>query len=172
LTPDKKRADQHEASLRLKPKQLFARIEELRQKGEATFSYKLFDEYPVKSFEEKMHLPSVSGKSQRFFDASKTRENLEPAKYEIDLHIEKLTDKPGELNNFEKLTLQLKTFEKYLDLAIAHHQSAMIVIHGIGSGKLRDELHEILRLRKGVKSFVNQYHPAYGYRATEIFFEY
>ena len=48
LTPDKNKAEYYEASIKLKPKQVFTRIEEVRQKGEATFSYKLFDEYPGK----------------------------------------------------------------------------------------------------------------------------
>jgi len=46
LTPDKKKADHVERSLKLKPRQVFTRIEEIRKKGEATFSYKLFDDYP------------------------------------------------------------------------------------------------------------------------------
>ena len=70
------------------------------------------------------------------------------------------------------LTLQLQTLEKWIDIAVAHHQSSMVVIHGVGSGKLRDEIHEVLRMRREVKSFVNQYHPRYGYGATEIFFHY
>ena len=37
---------------------------------------------------------------------------------------------------------------------------------------LRDEIHEILRHKKEVKTFVNQYHSSYGYGATEIYFQY
>ncbi len=48
LQPEKNKVDHYEASLKLKPKQLFARIEEIRLKGEATFSYKLFEIYPDK----------------------------------------------------------------------------------------------------------------------------
>jgi dsDNA-specific endonuclease/ATPase MutS2 len=55
---------------------------------------------------------------------------------------------------------------------LAHHQSQLIVIHGVGSGRLRDEIHDLLRLKKEVKSFVNQYHPSFGYGATEIYFQY
>ncbi|HEX6191742.1 MAG TPA: Smr/MutS family protein, partial [Chitinophagaceae bacterium] len=62
--------------------------------------------------------------------------------------------------------------EKYLDLAMAHHLPSMIVIHGVGTGKLRDEVHEILKYRRGVKTFVNQYDPRFGYGATEVFFQY
>ena len=172
VTPNKKKADYFETSLKLKPKQIFNRIEELKKKGEATFSYKLLDNYPDKAEDSAMDIPSLSGAGYRIYEASQARQHLEPAKYEVDLHIEKLTANWESMDSFEKLTLQIRTFEKYLDLAIAHHQNAMIAIHGVGTGKLRDEIHEILRLRREVKTFVNQYHPAYGYGATEIYFQY
>lgn len=172
LVPDKNKADYYESTLKLKPKQVFARIEQLKQKGEATFSYKLFDEYPGKPYEEPVELSPLVRAGYKMYEAEKARQNLEPAKHEIDLHIEKLTPDWEKMDNFEKLTLQLKTFEKYFDLALAHRLPSMIAIHGVGTGKLRDEIHELLKLRKGVKTFVNRYHPAYGYGATEIFFQY
>ena len=48
LQPDKDKTAFFEASVKLKPKQLFAKIGEVKEKGEASFSYKLFDEYPEK----------------------------------------------------------------------------------------------------------------------------
>lgn len=171
VTPDKNRADYYEASLKLKAKQVFSRIEELKQKGEATFSYRLFENYPPK-VENVVDVSPLISKGYKVYDAAQARQHLEPARSEIDLHIERLTPDPDKLDSFEKLTLQLKTFEKYLDLAIAHHRPSLIAIHGVGSGKLRDEIHEALRLRKEVKTFVNQYHSAYGYGATEIYFQY
>ncbi|RYF91406.1 MAG: hypothetical protein EOO03_01400, partial [Chitinophagaceae bacterium] len=66
---------------------------------------------------------------------------------------------------------QLNEFEKYYELAVAHRQPNLTVIHGVGEGKLRDEIHELLRLKKEVKSFVNQFHPLYGFGATEIYFK-
>jgi len=90
----------------------------------------------------------------------------------VDLHIEKLTDKWQQMDNYEIVGLQLKTFDKYYDLAVAHMQPSLIVVHGVGTGRLRDEIHDILRLKKEVKSFVNMYDPRFGYGATEIFFQY
>jgi dsDNA-specific endonuclease/ATPase MutS2 len=55
---------------------------------------------------------------------------------------------------------------------VAHRQPSLVVIHGLGSGKLRDEIHELLRHKKEVKTFVNQYHASYGYGATEIYLDY
>jgi hypothetical protein len=173
LTPDKTKADHYETSLKLRAKQVFGRIEEIKKKGEATFSFKLFESYPFKPVEETVDTRGLlAGSGFRIYEASRARQHLEPARSELDLHADKITDKPGALDSFEILTLQLQTFEKYFDLAVAHHLPSMVVIHGVGSGKLRDEIHEILRVKRNVKSFVNRYDPRYGYGATEIFFQY
>jgi len=170
LHADKSKTPHFETSLKLRAKQVFARIDEIRRKGEASFAYKLFDKYPDKVFEEEKPTFFVPGKGgNKLYDARLSRQHLEPPKYEVDLHIEKLTHDWRNLSKFEMLTLQLNTFEKYLDLALAHHQHNLIVIHGVGSGKLKDEIHELLKAKRGVRSFINQYDPRYGYGATEIF---
>ena len=172
VNPDKNKADHFESNLKLKPRQVFIKIEEIKKRGDATFSYKLFDEYPLRAVEEKMELNKLSSAGYKLYDASKARQHLEPPKQEIDLHAERLTDNWDAMSNFEILSLQLQTLEKYIDINTAHHLPSMIVIHGVGTGKLRDEIHEVLRLRKEVKFFVNQYDARYGYGATEIFFQY
>jgi hypothetical protein len=134
--PDKKLATHVESSLKVKAKQIFQKIEEIRLKHEAHFVYQ-----------------------------------LGPARTVVDLHIEKLTDQWKGLSNAAIIDLQLKTFEKYYELALLHHQQQLIMIHGVGTGKLRDEIHDLLRLKKEVKSFVNQFHPSFGFGATEIFFK-
>jgi len=169
---DKNKAPYYEASLKPKAKQLFKKIEEMQLKNEPSFSFNLFEQYPDKVEDEKFNLPSFQSAGAKIYDASKVASNLEPARSVIDLHIEKLTDSWKHLSNFEILTIQLKIFEKYYDLAVAHYQPTLIVIHGVGIGKLRDEIHSILKNKKEVKSFVNQYHPNYGYGATEIHFVY
>ena len=168
INTKKKKAAHFETSLKIKAKQLFQKIEEMKMKNEPTFAFKLFDEYPDKIEEL---IPEYIN-TQIFYDASTVRQNLEPARSVIDLHIEKLSNNWQRLTNFEILTLQLNTFEKYYNLALAHHQPNLIVIHGIGKGKLREEIHDILKFKKEVKSFVNQYHHNFGFGATEIFFQY
>lgn len=170
--PDKKMATHFEASVKLKPKQLFARIEEVKQKNQATFSQLLFEKYPERTVEDKVDPGPLAAKGYKMYEASKARQHLEPARTVIDLHIEKLTDDWKGMSNYEILSLQLKTFEKYYHLAVVHHQPSLTVVHGIGEGVLRNEIHDILRLKKEVKSFVNQYHPSFGYGATEIYFQY
>jgi len=174
--PEKNKASHFEASVRLKPKQLFAKIEELKKKNLATFSQKLFDVYPDLQFEDVVESDNYKFKLEKagfkVYDASKARQHMEPARSVVDLHIEKLTDHWEKMDNYEMLSLQLKSFEKYYHLSVAHHQPSLTVIHGVGEGRLRDEIHDILRHKKEVKSFINRHHPAYGYGATEIFFQY
>jgi hypothetical protein len=166
-----KKAPYYEVFQKLKAKQVFQRILALKEKGEATFSYLLFETYPDKAIEEeKIDLGPLSKAGYKFYDVSQLRQHLEQPKDVLDLHIEALEPEHERLSGLQKLELQLRTFEKYYDLALLHYQPSMIVIHGVGSGKLRDEIHELLRMRKEVKSFVNQFHPSYGYGATEIYF--
>jgi hypothetical protein len=172
LSPDKAKADYYETFLKLKPRQLFASIEAIKQKGEPGFSYKLFDVYPLRTNDDRLDIGRLSTAGYKIYEASKARQHLPPGRTVVDLHIEKLTDNWKHLSNFEILTWQLKEFEKYYELAVAHRQPVLIVVHGLGTGKLRDEIHELLRLKKEVRYFVNQYHPSFGYGATEINFQY
>ena len=169
--PDKKKAAGHEVFYKLRSKQLFNKIEETQKKNEASFRYELFTHYPDRVDEEKVDMSMLGNAGFRVYNADKIRENLSPARSVVDLHIEKLTDHWQQLTNFEILTSQLNNFEKYYELAVAHKQATLIVIHGVGEGILRNEIHDILKLKKEVKSFVNQFHPLYGYGATEIFFK-
>jgi hypothetical protein len=170
--PDKSKADFFETAVKLRPKQVFEKMEEIRKNNNANFSYRLFEIYPDKIAEDKMGIESPASKGYKTYEASKAKQYMEPARSVVDLHIEKLTVDWRHLTNFEILTLQLKQFEKYYELAIAHLQPSLIVIHGVGTGKLWDEIHELLKHRKEVKTFVNQYDPRFGYGATEIMFQY
>lgn len=172
LKENKRKADFFEATVKLKAKQVFLRIEEMKEKNDPTISYELFTKYPDKAQDDKIELTPLVAKGYKLYDAARTRQNLEPARSVIDLHIEKLLNDFKHLSNFDILTLQLKEFEKWYDLAIAHHQPSLTVIHGVGSGRLRDEIHDLLKTRKEVKTFINQYDPRFGYGATEIFFQY
>jgi hypothetical protein len=171
LVENKKKAPYYETSVKPKAKQLFKKIEELQKKNEASFSFELFSTYPDKTDEERVELSKLGYAGYRVYDSNDARSYLPPARSVIDLHIEKLSDDFNKLSNFEILTRQLNEFEKYYELAVAHHLPNLTVIHGVGEGKLRDEIHESLRYKNEVKSFVNQFHPLYGFGATEIYFK-
>ncbi len=171
IHPDKKKAAGHEVFLKIGGKKLFKKIEETQANNDASFKYELFTHYPERVDEEKVDMSRLGHAGFRVYNADKIRENLSPARSVVDLHIEKLTDHWQQLTNFEILTTQLNNFEKYYELAVAHKQATLILIHGVGEGILRNEIHDVLKLKKEVKSFVNQFHPLYGYGATEIYFK-
>jgi hypothetical protein len=172
MPENKKLAEYFEASYKPKAKQVFQKIEEVNKKGEATFAFLLFEKYPERQAgPEKVDLATLNNKGFKVYSLKDVHKHIPPAQSVIDLHIEKLHDAPNSLSNLEKLTLQLNTFEKQLDLAQLNHLKEFTVIHGIGSGKLKDEIHELLKYKTGVKSFVNKYHPWYGYGATEIYLD-
>src|ERR1700761_5413168 len=78
LTPDKTKAEHYETSLKLRAKQVFSRIEEIKKKGEATFSFKLFESYPFKPVEESVDTRGLlSGSGFRIYEASRARQHLE-----------------------------------------------------------------------------------------------
>jgi dsDNA-specific endonuclease/ATPase MutS2 len=89
-------------------------------------------------------------------------------KNEIDLHIENLSDHPQKIQKGQILSTQLRHFEEYMDRAIRLGAERVFIIHGLGEGKLRDAVAKRLAAMPEVKSFVNDYHPLYGYGATEV----
>jgi hypothetical protein len=169
--PDKYKAEYYEASLKIKAKQLFQQIETMKEKNEPTLTYKLFDEYPFKEIKPEVDLSKLANKGFKIYDAGKAKQHIDPARSVVDLHIEKLANDWKQLSNLEILAIQLKEFEKWYDLAVLNHQPQLIVIHGVGTGKLRDEIHDLLKIKREVSYFINQYHPSFGYGATEIFFK-
>lgn len=158
-----------EGVLRIRPSKLFEHITELQQKNEPTFSYLLIDDFVIKKKPEKQekYVPEIKPK----FITSTSSKHLEAARYEVDLHIEELADPTG-LSNAEILKIQLDALRHYVHLSIAHRQERMVVIHGLGEGKLKQEVHKVLKRIPEVFLFTNEWHGRYGFGATEIYFRY
>ena len=150
---------------------MFQKIEELKEKNLPSINHRLIEKYPDKAYEDNfLDMSKLTSAGFKVYDAGKARQYLEPARSVVDLHIEKITNDFKGLTNFEIVTMQLREFEKWYDLAVAHHLPSLIIIHGVGKGKLKEEIHEILKTKRDVKYFVNQYDSRFGYGATEIFF--
>ena len=90
--------------------------------------------------------------------------------HEIDLHIDSILDFPKKMNSAETMRLQLEHFDKYMEDAIRLGVPRIFVIHGLGKGRLRNEIASRLIQMPEVKSFKNEYHPNYGFGATEVIF--
>lgn len=173
LQPAKYKADFCEAHYKIKPKQMFQKIEELKEKNLPSINHRLLEKYPDKAFvDEGLDLSKLATAGFKVYEASNAKQYVEQPRSVVDLHIDKITDNWKGLSNFEIITFQLKEFEKWYDLAVAHRLADLIVIHGVGKGKLKEEIHNILKTKKEVRYFVNQYDQRFGYGATEIFFQY
>jgi len=93
---------------------------------------------------------------------------LEKGIAEVDLHIEELMENYSGKENFELLTIQLEYFSKMIENAIVHKFKKIIFIHGVGNGKLKQEI--ITKLKNNYPDL--KYNDAsflrYGKGATEV----
>lgn len=157
--------------LRIRPAKLFEHISTVLKNNEPSFSYLLLDEFrasPKPSLPEPFEQRVVS----HFITKSNIRETVEPPKYELDLHIENLVAIKRGLSNADILQIQTETLKHYLQLAILHRQERMFIIHGVGKGVLKEEVHKILKSTAHVLRYSNEYQGLYGFGATEVFFKY
>ena len=86
---------------------------------------------------------------------------------EVDLHIHMVVDQTRNLSNHDMVVLQLHHFEKTLTEARKKKLKKVVYIHGIGKGRLRNEL------RKRLKSMANcdfedADYTRYGLGATQV----
>ena len=156
--------------MRIKPKKLFDYISNIQQKNEPMFYVRLADDFPLPSAVTDSKQEESKDTIAAVVKALKTPKK-EKVRLEIDLHIDQLVDDIKGLSNFEMLSIQLNTFEDALEEAIRLHQQSLVVIHGVGKGKLKTEIHTLLKSTPEVDFFLHDWNPRYGYGATEIFFK-
>ena len=98
--------------------------------------------------------------------SKKSKPHNNKSELEIDLHTEELLDDYKGMNNGQIVQVQLNYFQRKLNIAIENNYKRLIVIHGIGNGRLKQEIRTILT------SYNMQYFDAsyakYGFGATEV----
>lgn len=166
--------------LKIKPKQFFKKVKTAPLLNRPVHLYLLFEKSIQKSAKMKTEdLKTYTKKNVRPVNLQKSRSSKykvhdveEYANFsgEIDLHIENLTSRKGKMSNAEKLQLQLEHFDKFIDKAIQLGVPRVFIIHGLGKGRLRDVIASRLIQMPEVKTFKNEYHPRYGWGATEVIF--
>lgn len=161
-----------EGVLRMRPAKLFEQINEMRQKNEPTFNNLLFTDFSRAAVHAASPTPAPMPVVPKEKKIIRSFHELELPRYEVDLHVEQLSQDVKGLNNTEILQLQLDTLQHYVYLAIAHRQDKLMIIHGLGKGILRDAVHRVLRNTPHVDHFTNEWHGRYGFGATEVNFKY
>lgn len=154
--------------LKIRSAKLFEHIKSLQENNLPTFQYTLIHEFlPFKEEQPPFELKSVVPKTFR-----KVHSMKELPKYELDLHIEQLRPDFKQLIPQEIINIQLAELQKYLLLAYVHQQDKMVIIHGIGKGILRQEVHRLLSEQDFVGRFESGLQAGYGYGATVVYFKY
>ncbi len=87
--------------------------------------------------------------------------------WEIDLHIEEITESHKGLTNFQILTKQLAEFKSFYKKAKKNHIRKIVVIHGVGEGILKEEIRSYLAKQEGIEYFDADFRE-YGKGATTV----
>lgn len=95
---------------------------------------------------------------------SKARTPIEEV---VDLHIENLLPSHRGMSNGEIIDVQLRYFTKALDNAIHNNYYRIVFIHGVGKGRLREEIIALLDTYSGISYRAASY-ELYGWGATEV----
>lgn len=99
-------------------------------------------------------------------------ELLEKADFsiELDLHYEALPQQELDRRNPPSiLKYQLEVFDQYIAKAKNLGIEKVFIIHGVGAGVLKKALQDRMQWNPAVTKYTNEYHPKYGFGATEVY---
>ena len=105
--------------------------------------------------------------SERFQKKTAFKKHKNEVVFEVDLHIDKLTNSTKNMDNYDMLNLQLDTAKNKIEYAISKKISKVIFIHGVGEGVLKSELQRLLK--KYPVKFYDASYKKYGLGATEVY---
>ena len=94
-------------------------------------------------------------------------EALQGNYWEIDLHIESLTDSHKGLTNTEIINKQINAFKLFFNKARSKRMRKIVAIHGVGEGVLKHEVRSFLEKQDDLKFYDADY-GEYGKGATTI----
>ncbi|NJL76397.1 MAG: hypothetical protein HC892_16630 [Saprospiraceae bacterium] len=170
-------------TLRLKPKTFFSKLMTAPLLNQQAYVFTVFSNLENESSKQfskqEEDLLTYTRKKATPLKPEKPNHHLSPhdikayAEFvtEIDLHIEKLIEDYSKMDNAAILRMQLSHFEVFINKAVRLGVPRVFVIHGIGKGKLKNTIASQLIQHPHVVTFKNEYHPKYGWGATEVIFE-
>lgn len=173
------KGDEQSKTLKIKPKQFFKNVLTAPLLNKRMHVFKIFEnlsEPEDKGKEDLKTYAKRNSKPAKYQDPNlrkfQTHNSKEFSEFsaEIDLHIEKLVEKTHKMTNAEILKIQLDHFDKFIAKAIRLGVPKVYAIHGVGKGRLKDEIASRLIQNQDVQTFKNDYHPRYGWGSTEIVF--
>lgn len=167
-------------SLKIKPKSFFKNVKTAPLLNRPVHLFRLFEPKtrdPQTSEKEDLATYTKKNAKTDWLRLSKLHnlsihdtKELANFKAEIDLHINQLTDGKKKLTPTEILRLQLSHMDAFIAKAVRLGVPSVFIIHGVGKGRLKDEIATHLMNHPDVKTFKNEFHPRYGWGATEVIF--
>jgi len=145
--------------LRIRPGQLIRQIREMLEGNHPAFSVMLSqdtEQTAPLACDEPPLAPVGNTKSQHVLHTL-------PEEV-VDLHMKR----PAGASPEQMLNMQVALLSQKLQAAMAAGMERMIVIHGIGNGRLRQRVHDALLSTDGIMSFSNRWMSGYGWGATEV----
>lgn len=172
LSAWQQKGDENEIELRIRPTAHFKKKKKFEGFNEEVFVYEIFNEWPGRRSEierhhiskEELEVLMQTNKIQNYDNADLKTGGIE----EIDLHAASLGINEKSLASGEILEKQLTAFKKVLERAIQNKRERLVVIHGYGKGKLKNEVCNILDADYSFLPYRNEYHHRYGHGATFI----
>jgi hypothetical protein len=170
-----------EKELKIKPKQFFNKVKTAPILDRPVHLYRIFEkltarsaqptpEEDLKTYTQRARQPKSTGWLNVGDRISHEVREFAEFVPELDLHIDQLVPNPKKLNKASILRIQMQHFEAYIEKAIRLGVERVFIIHGVGEGRLRDRIAGELLQMPEVKTFKNEYHPRYGFGATEVIF--
>ena len=129
-------------------------------------------------WESKPHIKKVKDKSAGIKDKDSTdapevrdiQTDEETGIPEIDLHLHELLENQSGMDDYDKLQYQLNHLKKELRRLNQLHKKEAIIIHGVGKGKLRNEVWNVLSELSFLADFYDASFKKYGAGATHVVF--
>jgi hypothetical protein len=88
---------------------------------------------------------------------------------EIDLHIDEILDSTSGMSNAEIVEAQMARFETALQTAVLSNTQKIVFIHGVGNGRLRQELRKRLDRNYSNLKYQDASFKEYGFGATMVY---
>ena len=117
---------------------------------------------PVKEVYAKDFAQDQASKNPPSYQQART-----PGEIKVDLHFDKLVDFPKNYDPQRRLEMQIQIARNTLDKARRGGIRKVIIIHGVGQGLLKEEVHKLLERRDDL-IFYDASYARYGRGATEV----
>ncbi len=122
----------------------------------------------VKSKEKPVPLKDASARSS---DLPTSDEKEGVSVPEIDIHLHEILENDFGMDDYDKLQYQLNYLKKEIARLRGLHHREMIIVHGVGKGRLRDEVRALMAAYPDLAEMFDASFKKYGAGATQVIFK-